>query len=95
MTKEDIIQEIRKNKSMLKRFEVKFIALFGSYIRDEQNESSDVDFLVEFEKPTFRNYMGLLTELKKMFGENTDLVCQDALKEHIKPYILKEAEQII
>ena len=94
MKKEDIKRIIRENKDILEKYKVKSIALFGSYVRNEPEENSDIDFLIEFKEPTFRNYMGLISELKKIFGENTDLVCKDALKERIKPYILEEAEEI-
>ncbi|MBL7075727.1 nucleotidyltransferase family protein [candidate division KSB1 bacterium] len=94
MTKEEIKRIIRYHKEILEEYKVKSIALFGSYVRNDQKEDSDIDFLIEFNQPTFRNYIGLLSELKKIFGENTDLVCKDALKERIKPYILKEAEEI-
>lgn len=53
---------------------------------------SDIDFLIEFKDPTFRNYIGLLSELEKLFHRKVDLVCKDALKQRIKPYILGEAE---
>lgn len=95
MTKEEIKIIIRMHKEILKKYKVTYIALFGSYVRDEQREDSDIDLLVEFEKPTFRNYMGVLSEFKKLFGKNTDLICKDGLKERIKPYILKEAEEIL
>ena len=94
MTKEDIKKIIIENNYILEKYKVKSIALFGSYVRNEQKEDSDADFLIELEKPTFRNYMGLLSELKRLIGENVDLVCKDALKRRIRPYILKEAEKI-
>jgi predicted nucleotidyltransferase len=94
MTKEEIKCRLDEQKDILEKYMVKSISLFGSYVRGEQKEGSDIDFLVEFKKPTFRNYIGLLSELKEIFGENVDLICRDALKERIKPYILKEAEPV-
>jgi predicted nucleotidyltransferase len=95
MTKEDIKKIVRDHKEILQKYEVATIALFGSYVRDEQNKRSDADFLIEFKEPTFRNYIGLLSELKRLIGRKVDLVSKDALKKRIKPYILKEAEKII
>ena len=40
-------------------FAVKRIGIYGSFSRGEEKESSDIDILVEFEKPTFRNFMNL------------------------------------
>ena len=93
-TKEMIKEILLKNYPVLKKYKVKSIALFGSYVRDQQIKKSDIDLLVEFEEPTFRNYMALLSELENIFHKKIDLVCRDALKEKIKPYILKEAEWI-
>lgn len=92
MTKEEIKDKILKNKEMLGTYRINSIALFGSFVREEQTGRSDIDFLVDFAEPTFRNYIGLLSKLKELFGDNVDLVCKDALKDRIKPYILQEAE---
>ena len=48
MTKEEIKDIILKNKKILKKYIDKYISLFGSYVRNEQKEDSDVDLLVEF-----------------------------------------------
>lgn len=95
MTKEDIKKIVREHKEILQKYEVATISLFGSYVRDEQNKRSDADFLIEFKEPTFRNYIGLLSELKRLISGEVDLISKDALKKRIKPYILKEAEKII
>jgi len=94
-TKQEIKKILRDNKEVLRKYDVATIALFGSYVRNEQSKKSDADFLIEFRRPTFRNYIGLLSELKKLIGTEVDLVSKDALKKRIKPYILKEAEKIL
>lgn len=56
----EIIDLLRSHAGDIKaRFAVKRIGLFGSYARGEQKASSNIDILVEFEKPTFRNSMDL------------------------------------
>ena len=92
MTKEEIKEKIFKHKEILNKYNVKSIALFGSFVRSQQIKDSDIDFLIEFQEPTFDNYIGLLSELKKLFHRKVDLVSIKALKERIKPYILAEAE---
>ena len=57
MTKDDIKMIVRDNKSILDKYMVTYIALFGSYVRNEQRQDSDIDFLVEFREPTYRNYI--------------------------------------
>ena len=94
LNKEQIKNILAQNRDILKKYKVKSIAIFGSYVRDKQVKKSDIDLLVKFEEPTFRNYMELLSELETPFHKKVDLVCKDALKERIKPYILKEAEWV-
>jgi hypothetical protein len=92
MGKDEIKNVLLKHTGILDRYKVKSVALFGSYVRDEQERGSDIDLLVEFKKPTFRNYIGLLSELEGIFHRKVDLICKDALKYRIKNYILGEAE---
>ncbi len=71
-------------------FAVKRIGLFGSFARGEQKETSDIDILVEFEKPTFRNFMDLSFYLEDLFGKKVDLVTVKGLHPRIRPYVEKE-----
>jgi len=50
LTYETIMRRIEENIDEIKKYGVKRIGLFGSYIRNEQNAESDIDILVEFEK---------------------------------------------
>ena len=52
LTDKEIISLLKKHKDLLKKYKVKRIGLFGSYVRGEQKKRSDIDFLVEFEDPT-------------------------------------------
>jgi len=59
----EILKILRQHKKELKqKFGVKRLGVFGSYVRDEQAEDSDVDIVVEFEKgrKTFDNFMDLV-----------------------------------
>jgi uncharacterized protein len=90
LTKDKIIKAIRANNVILKRFKVKKIGLFGSYIHGEQDKTSDIDFLVEFYEPTFDNFMDLAFTLEELFGRKVDLVTNGNLSPYIKPYIDEE-----
>ncbi len=94
LAKKVILTNILAEREQIKKFGVKRIGLFGSFMRNEQKETSDVDILVEFEKgmKTFDNYMELKFYLEKLLGAKVDLVIADALKPQIKPYIMKEIE---
>ena len=87
----EIIDLLRSHAGDIKaRFAVKRIGLFGSYARGEQKASSDIDILVEFEKPTFRNFMDLSFYLEDLFGREVDLVTVGGLHSRIRPYVEKD-----
>ncbi|NHI92985.1 MAG: nucleotidyltransferase [Candidatus Lokiarchaeota archaeon] len=89
---EEIIKKIGKNMKKINGFYVKTIGIFGSYVRNQQKEDSDIDLLVEFQegKITFDNYMGLKLFLEDLFNSKIDLVIKEDVKEDLKPYILKD-----
>ena len=78
-------------EELRKKYGVSEIGIFGSYIKNKQDENSDVDILVEFEKAidlfTFINLKYFLSEL---IGQNVDLVMKKALKPKIGQRILDE-----
>ena len=84
---------INSHKWILKkRFKVKSISIFGSYLRDEQNEKSDIDLLVEFSTTIdLFEFIRLENFLSQILGRKVDLVMKDTLKPRIKDRILKEA----
>ena len=88
----EIKEIIRQHKKILeKKFKVKKIGVFGSYVRGEENKKSDLDVLVEFKKPVgIFAFMNLEEYLEKQIGIKIDLVSKGALKTHIGERILKE-----
>jgi len=82
----EIREILTKNRNMLsKKFQVKEIGLFGSYVRGEQKESSDIDILVEFEEtPTLLEFIELENCLTELLGVKVDLVMKRALKPKIR-----------
>jgi len=95
MTKEDIKKILSANKEILKKYKVKSIALFGSYVRNEQREDSDIDFLVDFDKGvTLFDLINLEESLTEIFCKKVSIVSRRGLSKYIGPYILKEAENI-
>lgn len=74
MTKDDILNELSKNKSYIQQnFEVDKIGLFGSYAKDKQTEDSDIDIYVEFKHKTFDNLAGLWNYLEELYHKKIDL----------------------
>lgn len=75
-------------------FSVKRIGLFGSFSDNSYSENSDIDLLVEFEKPIGWKFFSLEIYLEKIFGRKIDLVTKNALKDQIKDEILKQVQYI-
>ena len=90
MTKTDILGRLSGEAERLHALGVRRLSLFGSAVRGEVNEQSDLDFLVEFDRKTFRNYMGLLRLLEGTFGRRVDLVIREALKPALRDAVLRE-----
>ena len=89
-TRQQILAVLSANEELLKSQGVRRIGLFGSFARNQGRVRSDLDFLVEFERPTFDNYMNLAFLLEKLFGRHVDLVTLDGLSSHVRPYIEQE-----
>ncbi len=95
MTKNDILNKLCDLKPILYRdYSVEQIGLFGSFSDDSYNEDSDIDLLVEFEKPIGWKYFSLEIYLESIFGRKIDLVTKNALKEQIKNRILQQTSLI-
>ena len=90
------VNEIRKilefHKGEFKeKYGVKTIGIFGSYLRKEQTQTSDIDVLVEFEKPIgLLEFVGLKNHLSDLLEMKVDLVMKKALKPGIGRRILSE-----
>lgn len=79
-------------EELLRKYKVKEIGIFGSYIRGKYRKRSDLDILVEFEEPIgLFKFIELEDFLRKKLGVKVDLVMKDALKPRIKERVIKEA----
>ena len=78
-----------------KRYGVSKIGIFGSYLRGEEKEDSDLDILVEFKKtPTLFEFIRLENFLSEILQVKVDLVMKDSLKPDIGKCILKEVKYL-
>ena len=95
ITKTEILSKLRELKPELyKQFAVKEIGLFGSFSDDSYTENSDIDILVELERPIGWKFFTLEIYLEKVFERKIDLVTKNALKEQIKDHILKQVNYV-
>jgi predicted nucleotidyltransferase len=92
LSSEDIFKILQKNKSLLRKYHVRKIGLFGSYVRDEASRKSDIDLLVDFEEKTFDNFIELAFELEKLFNRKVDLLTEKGISPYILPYIRNEVQ---
>jgi predicted nucleotidyltransferase len=75
-----------------RRYRAEILGIFGSYVRGEQRETSDLDVLVRFAPgATLFHLVGLADFLEEMLGIRVDVVPVDALREEIRDRILQEA----
>jgi predicted nucleotidyltransferase len=78
-----------------KKYNISYLGIFGSYVRGEQKEDSDLDILVEFSKaPDLFEFIGLKQDLSDILEVNVDLVMKSALKPRIGKRILEEVVQV-
>ena len=88
-----IIANLRQNlPEISRRFQVKSLLLFGSYVRGRPGKRSDLDILVEFhDPPSMFEFLALERRLSELLGIKVDLVMKEALKPAIGKQVLAEA----
>ena len=90
-TKENIVAILKSHKAELSKYGVSNIGLFGSYLRNEQSEKSDIDLLFDFEpeKENFDNFMAVYDIFDNLFkNEKIEMVTKNGLSKYIGPKIL-------
>lgn len=92
----EIKKIIQQHKEDLKeKYAVKEIGIFGSCARGEQDESSDIDILVELEKPVgIVKFLKLEKHLSLLLEAKVEIVTKKALKPYIGRQILQEVSYV-
>jgi predicted nucleotidyltransferase len=92
----NVLSKLRQLLPFLsKKYKVETLGVFGSYVRQEQRDDSDLDILVTFtEVPSLLKYIELENYLSDTLGIKVDLVMKDALKPGIGRQILREVMPI-
>ncbi len=93
MTRNEIMAHIRRHDDFLIAHGVRRIGLFGSYVRGEEREESDIDLIVEFDagKKNYDNFIELCFFLEELLGRKVDLLTPESLSPFIRPFIEKDA----
>lgn len=95
ISKNYILSKLTELKPELyEKYAVKEIGLFGSFSDDSYSEDSDIDIIVELERPIGWKFFTLEIYLEKIFGRKIDLVTKSALKEQIKDRILEQVNYV-
>lgn len=90
-TRDEVIIILTTVKPELeKRFKIKRMALFGSYARGEQRETSDVDILVEVDPSIGLKFVTLADEIEKTLGLPVELVSHRAVSHRNMAFIEKD-----
>lgn len=89
--KEEALKAIKSLQGELKKYKVRDIGLFGSVVRGEEKQTSDIDVLVDFaEDADLFDFVGLGLFLEEKLGQKVDVVPKRALRKEIRDSVLKE-----
>lgn len=94
------LEEIQKvlaahKEELRKKYNVKKVGIFGSFVRGEQRKASDLDILVDFkDTPDLLKFIELERYLEELLGVKIDLVRKQAVREELKERILSEVVPI-
>ena len=89
MNSREKIKEIIKETLVKKGAD--FVALFGSFAKEEEKPASDIDILVNFKNPiSLFDHAGIELELEERIGKKVDLVTEHGLSKFIRPFIINE-----
>lgn len=92
MRQQEALAVLANHQNTLKDFGVKSLMLFGSVARDEARTDSDVDLLVEFDRPVgLLTFVRLKRYLEEILERSVDLGTPDSLKTYLREPIFREA----
>ena len=96
LTKDKINAILRENyAALVSEYGVKRIGLFGSYAKGQANETSDVDLVVEFQRPIGLRFISLAKYLEHILGKKVDLLTPTGIADIKIPKIAKDIEENI
>ncbi len=91
MNKKEILNTLRALKPELSRHRVREIGLFGSFVRGEQQDTSDIDVLIDFDdEASLFDLVRVGDFLETKLHRKVDVVPKESLREEIRDSVLKE-----
>ena len=97
MRAQEAAELLRANASLLRKYSVHSVFLFGSSVRNETHPGSDIDVIVEFDtgaRVGLFEFIRLRDELSQVLGGRVDMVTPDAIHPALKESILQEAVRV-
>jgi uncharacterized protein len=92
MERDRILAQLKSRKRRLKKFGIHSLSVFGSVARDQADENSELDILVDFERPVgLFEFARLKMYLEDVLERPVDLVTPEALRQELREDILREA----
>jgi uncharacterized protein len=80
---------------VIKKNDIGYLAVYGSFARGEETPKSDLDLLVSFkDKKSLLDLVGIQQELGDLLGVKVDLITKKGLSKYVKPYIQDDLEVI-
>lgn len=97
LTRQKIVELLQAQQSYLTaEFGVRKIGLFGSYVTGQPNETSDIDLLVEFERPIGFRFFELVDYLEALLGQRVDVLTPAGIQNIRIPRVAKNiAESVV
>ena len=95
-SKYDLLYSLSENREAIKAFGVNSLGIFGSFRKETNTDSSDVDLYIEFDptRKSFDNFMGLSFFIEELVGRKVEIVTPQSLSKFIGPHILNEVQYV-
>ena len=95
-SKDQVFERVRSHQSALKQFGAVRLGLFGSFVRGEQTEASDVDFVVEFAegKKKLHSFLNIADYLEELMGRKADVLTWDGMADFVRKHVSDEVEYV-
>lgn len=92
---EDLRQQRDTIVALAEQYRARDVSVFGSIVRGELQDDSDIDFLVNFEADyKLRDHIRLTQALRSLLGRRVEVVDRRSLREELRAYILKDAQAL-
>jgi predicted nucleotidyltransferase len=92
----DVLQRLEAHREELEAMGVRYLAIFGSVARDEAGPNSDVDILVDLERPAgLLSFARLQNYLASLLGRKVDVVPRDSVRPQLEARIGREALRVL